>query len=141
VRAPVARVVSGLVALAAIALFAAWIHNASLLDEGLELARPTGQRPSQEEAVRVDGLLRDGSRLDGDGRAELFRASEWAQRGRTRRAVGILRRYLREEPEGIEAWTLLAALTPRLDPATTRLANAQVRRLDPVGARSPRPTR
>jgi hypothetical protein len=51
------------------------------------------------------------------------------------RAVAILERVLRDEPDNLGAWAQLLAVTDRRDPVTARRARAALRRLDPVDAR------
>jgi len=49
--------------------------------------------------------------------------------------VAVAESLLRDEPENIGAWGLLSQAAGTLDPARAAQAEAEIRRLDPLGSR------
>ena len=92
---------------------AAWLalglRNARLEQRGLELSRAWGAAARTPALAReADRLLRDSETLNPDPTPTLYRGGLALRLGRPERAVTLLRDVVSEEPENLDAWSLLA---------------------------------
>jgi len=90
--------------------------------------------PQAERDRRAEGL-KDAQLLNPDSSLELARGSYLLSTGRAEDAVAVAESLLRDEPENIGAWGLLSQAAGTLDPARAAQAEAEIRRLDPLGSR------
>jgi hypothetical protein len=90
--------------------------------------RPDGSLAPRERARAIE-LLEAARRQRPDGAVVPQLAGHLLARGDRDRAVALLRPLVRDEPENVTAWTLLA-LAER-DPAGARAADARRRELAP----------
>jgi len=81
--------------------------------------------------ARAEDLLRTDRRLNPDRRPDLYEAVVLGRAGRTREAIGVLRRAVAAEPDNLEAWALLARAARTEDPALAARARARQRELAP----------
>ncbi len=94
---------------------------------------------SQAERDRHADRLKAARLLDPDRSLELERATYFLLSARPERAARIAEAVLRKEPENIGAWGVLTQATRLHDPARSARAEAEIRRLDPLGSRALRP--
>jgi predicted Zn-dependent protease len=73
--------------------------------------------------------------LDPSSYWQLARASYSLQSGNPRRAATVAEALVRDEPQNPYAWGILRDATRRSDPARSARAAAEIRRLNPLGAR------
>lgn len=93
--------------------------------------------PAQISAALAD--MRDAGKLDPSTGAEAlsYQASFEIRLKRLDAARRTLDELVRREPDTAEAWFLIAELNRQSDPARAAAAQAQLRRLDPLGAGQP----
>lgn len=88
------------------------------------------------QARQALATLADARTLDPDESLNIQRAQVEFHSGDVRGAAAILEAVVRREPRYAEAWLVLELLTRQIDPATNRLAQAQVRQLVPPARRA-----
>ena len=122
----VARVVVGAAAVVVIAWLGVMERDHRLLLRGAA--------PGTSFAA-ADNDLRAARFLNPDTTPELARAFLLFHAGRRQDAVAAIERILRREPDNLYAWDELRTVARGNDPAAVRRAQAEIRRLDPIGSR------
>jgi predicted Zn-dependent protease len=124
------------IALVALALAAgAWLavqERAAVADEELtDIAFRSQARPTDPQLARLGDLLDRLRRLNPDRRPDLLEAFVLYRTGRDNEALAVLGGAVRDEPENVEAWALLARIAETADPALAARARARLRELAP----------
>ena len=123
----------GLLALAAVAI-AGWLGVQAVGAHGdAEVTRTTlsERTPTAQERARALRLIARMERLNPDERPEQLRGLVAYRAGDMRRATAIFRGIVRDEPESLQAWALLARAAERYDPSLAAEARARMRVLAP----------
>jgi hypothetical protein len=125
------RVVIALVALLAIAWLAINLRGYTLSERGERLAATATATPAQVR--EAEQALEDARVLNPDTRPLLVEGSLLAAQGgrRAQEGIDLLERAVRQEPDNVVAWGVLAEATQRLDPARSRQARRRARELSP----------
>ena len=79
--------------------------------------------------------FRAASRLNPDTTPDLRRSFVYLASSRQPQGIALIEDVLRREPDNRTAWGVLEQFTRELDPAKSRRATAEIRRLDPLRAR------
>jgi hypothetical protein len=127
----IARVLVGILALAALAWLGIGLRGLGLAERGERLSTAANATPAQvEEAAR---LLEDARFLNPDVRPLLAKGALLSARGgrRVPEGVALLEEAVRREPDNVFAWGVLASATRGLDPERSRAARARARELSP----------
>jgi predicted Zn-dependent protease len=90
------------------------------------------QNLSDREFDRNIQRLADSRFLNPSSSADLVRGTYYLFRGRPGAAARVAEALVRSEPENVDAWQLLWRATRDNDPARSREAAAQVKRLNPL---------
>jgi predicted Zn-dependent protease len=116
-------------AVAAIAWLALGYRSTVLSERGERLA----ERPDQSaaEVREAERTLERARFLNPDTRPLLAEGLLLATHGRYDEGIRLLERGVQREPDNPVAWGVLARATARRDPARSREARAEVRRLSP----------
>jgi cytochrome c-type biogenesis protein CcmH/NrfG len=123
------RVLVALLAIAAIVWLGIGYRSTVLGERGERLAGRPDQTPAH---VRdVERTLERARFLNPDTRPLLAEGVLLAAHGRYDEGVDLLEQSVRREPDNVVAWGVLAEATARRDPARSRDARAEVRRLSP----------
>ena len=128
----IARILLAAVSIAVLAWLGTMERNERLIARGVVA---TGKLDVPGTVAQADADLRSARFLNPDTTPDLARALIFGVVRQPARAVAILERVLRDEPDNVGAWAQLLAVTARRDPVTARRARAELRRLDPVDAR------
>jgi predicted Zn-dependent protease len=128
--------VIGRVAIAAVAVLAiAWLginlRGYDRFEDGQRLAlAPNATDATAEQAER---LLQDARFLNPDTRPTIAKGALLVARGgaRVKEGMALLEKAVREEPDNVVAWSVLASATRRLDPRRSREARARATELSP----------
>lgn len=91
-----------------------------------------GQNLSDREFEHNIQRIADSRFLNPGTSADLARGTYYLVRGRPRAAAHVAEALVRSEPENVDAWQLLRQATRDTDPARSREAAAQVKRLNPL---------
>jgi predicted Zn-dependent protease len=128
------RVAVLIVAAVAIAWLGVSYGNAGKIRQAQVVAADRNATPARIEAALAD--VRSADALDPGTGAELlsYEASLEIQAHRLPDALKSLEELVRREPDTAEAWFLIAELTRASDPARSAAAQAELHRLDPLGA-------
>lgn|SRR5215203_2400465 len=94
-------------------------------------ARDERRAVAATDARRAAALYDAARRRRPDGTVVPRRAGLLLQLGRAEEAARLARSTVRDEPENITAWTVLALALARSDPAAARAADARRRALAP----------
>ena len=86
---------------------------------------------SPPDAARALDLLHRAARLTPDSEPEVLEVTLLFLQHRERESARVAERLVRDEPDNVVAWRLVAGLRKRLDPARAPAAEARVRALDP----------
>ena len=123
---------------------AAWLavglRAYALEDEALGVLSRAQEKPLSRAEVRdAQGLLRDARVLSADQQPLVTEAQLLVLAGRDVEAKEIAERVVTEEPDNLEAWTLLYAATvvrrsPAHDPKRAAQALRRIRELNPLVA-------
>jgi hypothetical protein len=121
-------------AVAAALLVAAWfglgVRQAQATKDA-DAILTTDRTPPPGELRRAADLIGRAATLNPDRAVDLLRARLSLARGDRADARRRYEAVVRDQPDDIEAWTQLAFLTARSDPAAFRRAVTQIRRLSP----------
>ena len=130
------RIVLGVVALLAAGWLALSYANFQVIRDVQHVSAASRPTPAQLERALRD--LRDAGRLDPSRGVEIksYEASLLIRLNRIPDALKTLEEVVRLEPDYVEAWFLIAKLSP--DRARAAEAAAQVRRLNPPVRRKQR---
>lgn len=90
---------------------------------------------SEEQRTRGLDRLEDAELLNPDVDPKIARGSKALIFGRLGEAARIGSELVSEEPENLQGWAILQFSTRESDPALSRRAAVQVKRLDPLRAR------
>ena len=115
-------------------LVCAWFALAAVQARELESAREIVRAPgvpAPAQADRAERLLDTAGFLHPGTAHDLLRAQILTETARGPEARRLLEDVVAREPDNIEAWSRLAFLTLRKDPAAWAAANAQLLRLAP----------
>jgi hypothetical protein len=123
------RVTMAFLAVAAIVWLAVGYRSTMLSERGERLAERPGQTPGQLRDA--EDALRRARFLNSDTRPLLAEGLLLATHGRYNQGVELLERGVRREPDNVVAWGVLAQATARRDPARSREARVEIRRLSP----------
>ena len=104
----ISRAAVVLLAVAVAAWLALGLRNARLEQRGLELSQSGAAARTPALAREADRLLRDSETLNPDPTPTLYRGGLALRLGRPEQAVTLLRDVVSEEPENLDAWSLLA---------------------------------
>jgi predicted Zn-dependent protease len=129
----IARVLLAACALVIAAGLAVSLRSQHYLDRATRIATGTaGARPAAQIGT-LEATLREADRHTPSTRARVLLANVEVARGRTGRAVALLRPVLREEPENIQAWSVLAAAgVASRDRRTVAAAQRRIHQLSPL---------
>jgi predicted Zn-dependent protease len=131
------RAVVLVIAVLAVAWLAVSYGNAREIRHAQVVAADRNATPA-EIASAIDELRHVGTLDPGTGAEALsYEASFEIRLNRLDQARRTLDEIVRREPDSAEAWFLIAALNRESDPARSAAAQAQLRRLDPLGAHQP----
>ena len=117
-------------ALVVCAWFALGIRHASHTESARSIVAHQ-PLPDRARLAEAGAMLRTAGQLNPDAEVDVLRARLALDLRDPRGAERILAGVVRHEPENLEAWTGLALVARRIDPATYRRAAAAVRRLAP----------
>jgi hypothetical protein len=90
------------------------------------------QNLSDREFERHIQRMADSRFLNPSSSADLARGTYYLVRGEPRAAARVAEALVRSEPENVDGWQLLWSATRDNDPARSREAAAQVKRLNPL---------
>jgi predicted Zn-dependent protease len=105
----VARVLLAACALVVAAGLAVSLRSQHYLDRATDIVSGTPRAKPAGELGTLAATLRKADRHTPNTRARVLLANVEVARGRPARAIALLRPVLREEPENIQAWSVLAA--------------------------------
>ena len=130
------------VALAAVAVlilgWAAILLRNHELGEDAAVRAFFGPRPNAAERQRDLDRLESAQFLDPNAYWRIAEANYHLMSGANARAARASEELVRDEPENIFAWSTLLRATQRADPERALEAAAEIRRLNPLAARSTR---
>jgi Tfp pilus assembly protein FimV len=129
----IARILVVVVAVPVLAYLAVSYNNARLIAHGKTLLTRQQVSPGEVESALAD--VRRVHTLADRTEVLSFEAALEIRAGRLDAARRIYEQIVRREPDTVEAWLVLAELSQKTDPARAAEARAQVRRLDPLGAK------
>lgn len=131
------RAVVLVVSVLALGWLAVSYGNARVIRHAQVVAGDRGATPAEISAALAD--VHDAGRLDPSTGAEAlsYEASFEIRLKRLDDARRTLNELVRREPDTAEAWFLIAELNRQSDPARSAAAQAQLHRLDPLGAGRP----
>jgi predicted Zn-dependent protease len=126
-----ARVLTALIAVAAIAWLGVSLRGLDRFERGERLALAAGATPAQVEEAAA--LIDDARFLNPDTRPLLTQGAVLVARveGRAREGLALIEQAVRREPDNVVAWAVLASATRRLDPERSRAARARADELSP----------
>src|SRR4051812_3391985 len=133
--AVIARLAMLLVAAAAIAVSAVWLHDARS-QSAASAAVNAARSPSELEHAAT--LFRRGKALVPDTAAIAAEAYALVGAGQNERAAALLEKVVRREPRNARAWAALALSSSHFDSARAAAARARVRVLAPPVERGAR---
>lgn len=113
---------------------AAWLFSglAPLRDQAAAIALVSGPaKPSPATVDRADALLRDAAASTPSREPDLRRAELFLFAGRNTAAARAALAVVREEPENVEGWTVVAQAAARDNAALAARARARLRVLSP----------
>lgn len=115
-------------------LVCAWFALAAVqareLDRARQIVRAPGV-PSADGEARAERALDVAAFAHPGSETDLIRAQVATETGRAPDALRLLDEVVAREPDNIEAWSRIAVVTLRKDPAAWAEATAQLRRLAP----------
>lgn len=111
--------------------FALGVRQATSTEDAARIVSSL-DRPSAARTARAARLLDHAGTLNPDRQVDLLRAQLDLQRGDRAAARRRVERVVGDEPDNIDAWTRLAFVVGRGDPAAFARAVREVRRLAPV---------
>jgi predicted Zn-dependent protease len=123
------RVALGALALLVLAYLSVGLRNVVLADRGERIAAL--EDPSKAQVEDAARMLEDARLLDPDTRPLIVAGGLLAANGRAEEGRALLERAVELEPDNVLAWSVLAAVTRRSDPARSRVARARMRELSP----------
>jgi O-antigen ligase len=134
-RAWAQRAAIALCAVAVAVPFAVALRSALLVREARDLIGADPAAVSKADAARALDLLHHASRLTPDSEPEVLEITLLFLQHRERESARVAERLVRDEPDNVVAWRLVAGVRKRLDPARAPAAEARVRALDPQRSR------
>jgi hypothetical protein len=131
-RSMIARVALALVAVIVLAWLGVMLRDARLAAAGRDAV---ASNPSPAAAARADRLFRRARLLNPDTDPLLYRVLLAQGRGDDRVALRLALGVARREPDNFRAWSGVASAARGHDPRRVADADANMRRLNPLGAR------
>jgi predicted Zn-dependent protease len=127
----IARVVIVAVAVLAIAWLGVNLRGYDRFEDGQRLA--LAPNATDATAKQAERLLQDARFLNPDTRPTIAKGALLVARGgaRAKEGMALLEEAVREEPDNVVAWSVLASATRRLDPQRSRQARARAAELSP----------
>ena len=96
-----------------------------------------GGTPTPAQTAQIEHWLDRASTLNPDRTIDLLRAQAEVRAGQSAKALGLMKRVVRDEPRNADAWVVFGFAAQSQSPALANLAHAEVRKLAPQVPRAP----
>lgn len=128
-----ARIALAVVSVLALAVLGFWLRASTLESRAYEVSLNAFQVTKPGPLAQARSDYRRAERHNPDTRPLLLRGDLLFKGQRYREAAAVLRQLVREEPQNVDGWALLAASSEPFDRAAADRARARLRALNPLG--------
>jgi Tfp pilus assembly protein PilF len=123
-------------AIAATVVGVVWLHSATLQADAQQIAERPPQQLSAAQVARAVSLFERARADNPDTGPIVLEAGLLERRGQHRRALALLRPVVRDEPDNLTAWVLVAVAARPVDPDLATRAVQRARALNPLSAQA-----